>query len=47
MDGGGRPLMTSRLYWSVGGLKLVHVNSPLADIFKYSGFDKLFTIETV
>ncbi|HJL60984.1 MAG TPA: STAS domain-containing protein [Pseudomonadales bacterium] len=29
-----------------GGLKLIRVTSHINDIFKYSGFDKLFEIET-
>ena len=29
-----------------GGLKLVNVGNHINDIFKYSGFDKLFEIET-
>jgi hypothetical protein len=28
-----------------GGLKLVNVNSHINDIFRYSGFDRLFEIE--
>ncbi len=28
------------------GLKLINVNSHINDIFRYSGFDKLFIIET-
>jgi anti-sigma B factor antagonist len=35
-----------RLMSSGGGLKLVNVNSHINDIFMYSGFDKLFEIET-
>jgi anti-anti-sigma factor len=35
-----------RLMGSGGGLKLVNVNSHINDIFMYSGFDKLFEIET-
>lgn len=34
-----------RLMATSGGLKLVNVNSHIADIFRYSGFDKLFEIE--
>lgn len=29
-----------------GGLKLIRVSNHVADIFKYSGFDRLFDIET-
>ena len=29
-----------------GTLRLVNVNNHISDIFKYSGFDKLFEIET-
>jgi len=29
------------------GLELVNVNKHIADIFRYSGFDKLFTISTL
>lgn len=36
-----------RLMASSGGLRLVNVNSHIHDIFRYSGFDKLFQIETV
>jgi anti-sigma B factor antagonist len=35
-----------RLMGSGGGLKMVNVNSHINDIFMYSGFDKLFEIET-
>lgn len=35
-----------RLMAMSGGLKLVNVNSHIHDIFRYSGFDKLFEIET-
>lgn len=35
-----------RLMAAGGGLKLVQVNSHINDIFTYSGFDKLFDIET-
>ena len=35
-----------RLMGSGSGLKLVNVNSHINDIFMYSGFDKLFQIET-
>jgi anti-anti-sigma factor len=35
-----------RLMGGGGGLKLVNVNSHINDIFMYSGFDKLFEIET-
>jgi anti-anti-sigma factor len=34
-----------RLVGTGAGLKLVQVNSHIANIFKYSGFDKLFEIE--
>lgn len=34
-----------RLMGTGGGLKLVNVNSHIADIFMYSGFDKIFEIE--
>lgn len=36
-----------RLMASGGGLKLVNVNNHINDIFRYSGFDKLFEIEPV
>lgn len=29
------------------GLELVNVNKHIADIFRYSGFDKLFVIRTI
>jgi anti-anti-sigma factor len=35
-----------RLMATSGGLKLVNVNTHINDIFRYSGFDKLFEIET-
>jgi len=35
-----------RLSSQADGLKLINVNSHISDIFKYSGFDKLFQIET-
>jgi anti-anti-sigma factor len=35
-----------RLMTGAGGLRLVNVNSHINDIFRYSGFDKLFQIET-
>jgi anti-anti-sigma factor len=35
-----------RLMAGAGGLRLVNVNSHINDIFRYSGFDKLFEIET-
>ena len=35
-----------RLMSGGGGLKLVNVNSHINDIFSYSGFDRLFQIET-
>lgn len=34
-----------RLMTGSGGLRLVNVNTHIHDIFRYSGFDKLFTIE--
>lgn len=36
-----------RLMATSAGLKLINVNSHINDIFRYSGFDKLFVIETV
>lgn len=36
-----------RLMATSGGLRLVNVNSHINDIFRYSGFDKLFEIETI
>lgn len=35
-----------RLMSGGGGLKLVNVSNHINDIFSYSGFDKLFEIET-
>ena len=35
-----------RLMGAGSGLKLVNVNNHINDIFMYSGFDKLFEIET-
>ncbi len=35
-----------RLMATSNGLKLVNVNTHINDIFRYSGFDKLFEIET-
>ena len=35
-----------RLMANATGLKLINVNSHINDIFRYSGFDKLFIIET-
>ena len=35
-----------RLMAVEGGLKLVNVNKNIIDVFRYSGFDKLFEIET-
>ncbi len=35
-----------RLMVSSGGLRLVNVKNHINDVFKYSGFDKLFVIET-
>ncbi len=34
-----------RLMRSGGALKLINVNNHINDVFHYSGFDKLFTIE--
>jgi len=34
-----------RLMASGGGLKLVNVNNHIRDIFRFSGFDKIFVIE--
>ena len=36
-----------RLMATSGGLRLTHVNTHINDIFRYSGFDKLFEIETI
>ena len=36
-----------RLMADGGGLKLINVNHHINDIFTYSGFDKLFTIESL
>jgi anti-anti-sigma factor len=36
-----------RLMAMSGGLRLINVNSHINDIFRYSGFDKLFEIETL
>ena len=36
-----------RLMGSDSQLKLINVNSHINDIFRYSGFDKLFIIETL
>jgi anti-anti-sigma factor len=36
-----------RLMAGSSGLKLVNVNSHINDIFRYSGFDKLFNIKTI
>ena len=36
-----------RLMGGGQGLKLINVNSHINDIFAYSGFDRLFEIETV
>jgi len=36
-----------RLMASEAGLELVNVNKHIADIFRYSGFDKLFTITSI
>lgn len=35
-----------RLMFGQSGLELVNVNKHIADIFRYSGFDKLFVIST-
>ena len=35
-----------RMMSSNSGLELVNVNKHIADIFRYSGFDKLFSIRT-
>lgn len=35
-----------RLMMQDKGLELVNVNSHIADIFRYSGFDKLFSVQT-
>ena len=35
-----------RLMSGESGLELVNVNSHIADVFRYSGFDKLFVIKT-
>jgi len=35
-----------RLMATSNGLRLINVNSHINDIFRYSGFDKLFEIET-
>ncbi len=35
-----------RLMVNASELKLINVNSHINDIFRYSGFDKLFIIET-
>ena len=35
-----------RLMVNASQLKLINVNSHINDIFRYSGFDKLFIIET-
>ena len=35
-----------RLMGNASELKLINVNSHINDIFRYSGFDKLFIIET-
>jgi len=36
-----------RLMAGDAGLELVNVNKHIADIFRYSGFDKLFTIKSL
>lgn len=33
-----------RMMSGAGGLELINVNKHIADIFRYSGFDKLFAI---
>ena len=41
-------LKTHKRLMGVGsGIKLVNVNNPVHDIFRYSGFDKLFEIVPV
>ena len=45
-SGLGVLLKTHKRLLSTGNsLKLVHVNKHINDIFKYSGFDKLFEVE--
>ena len=34
-----------RLMMGAGGLKLINVNTHIHDIFRYSGFDRLFEID--
>ena len=36
-----------RLMSASSGLQLINVNSHINDIFRYSGFDKLFSIKTI
>jgi len=36
-----------RLMSGSSGLQLINVNSHINDIFRYSGFDKLFSIKTI
>jgi anti-sigma B factor antagonist len=36
-----------RLMAGASGLQLVNVNPHIADIFRYSGFDRLFVIRTL
>lgn len=36
-----------RLMSASSGLQLINVNSHINDIFRYSGFDKLFNIKTI
>ncbi len=36
-----------RLMTGETGLELINVNKHIADIFRYSGFDKLFVIKTL
>jgi anti-sigma B factor antagonist len=36
-----------RLMGGGGGLKLINVSKHINDIFRYSGFDQIFDIETV
>ncbi len=35
-----------RLLASGGGLRLIHVNKHIHDIFRFSGFDRVFVIES-
>jgi anti-anti-sigma factor len=36
-----------RLMASSSGLQLININSHINDIFRYSGFDKIFNIKTI